>query len=54
MEDNKREVYFSLYCNQCKHKETEETKDPCNECLSIPFNINSHKPLYFEEDDENK
>lgn len=52
--DNIKEVYFSLYCDQCKHKDLEDTKDPCNECLSIPGRPNSHKPFYFEEDKEEK
>lgn len=52
MEDNMKEVYFNLYCNQCKHKDLDDTKDPCNECLSIPGRPNSHKPFYFEEDKE--
>ena len=47
--DNLKEVYFSLYCNQCKHKDDPDTEEPCNECLSIPGRPWSHKPEYFEE-----
>lgn len=49
--NNEKEVYFHLYCNHCKYKDVEES-DPygkCNDCLSEPVNIDSHKPLYFEE-----
>ena len=50
--DDEREVYFSLYCHQCKDEKTNDTDDPCNECLAHPFNINSHKPLYFKEKED--
>lgn len=43
------EVYFHEYCKSCKHKKTKETKDPCNECLSEPINLHSHKPINYEE-----
>lgn len=45
-----REVYFNEYCNKCKHKDTEDVKDPCNACLDAPFNEYSHKPICFEEE----
>lgn len=47
--NNTKEVYFSLYCDQCKYKETKETDDPCNDCLAHPFNQWSHKPIFFKE-----
>lgn len=43
------EVYFDQYCKQCKHEKLDEKKDPCFECLSNPVNLNSHKPINFEE-----
>ena len=49
MNDELKEVYFNLYCNQCKYKETEETEKPCNDCMSIPARPYSHKPEYFKE-----
>ena len=45
-----KEVYFSQYCLKCKHGDLEETEEPCNECLTHPWNENSHKPVYFEEE----
>ena len=27
---------------------TYEEKDPCNECLSVPMNEHSEKPIYFK------
>ena len=36
-------------CKECKHEKVDEVDDPCNECLTYPSNINSHKPVKFEE-----
>ena len=43
-----KEVYFHLYCKDCKHEEVEDVKDPCNECLDHPCNLYSHKPVKWE------
>lgn len=51
LENNKKEVFFEIYCPQCKNEDTEETKDPCNECLAFGWNIDSHKPIHFKEKD---
>ena len=50
-EQNYKEVYFDQYCRKCKYwKENDEgLKEPCNECLSEPINIDSHIPVKFEE-----
>lgn len=42
-------VYFHKYCKTCKHKDVKDTKEPCCECLSEPTNLNSHKPVYYDE-----
>lgn len=44
-----KEVYFHMYCETCKHKEVEDIKEPCNECLDNPVNLYSHKPVKYEE-----
>lgn len=49
-ENQKKEVYYDEYCYICKYKNTEETEDPCNECLTQPYNFDSHKPINFKED----
>ena len=49
MEDQYKEVYFNEYCEKCKNKDVQEDKDPCNECLTNPVNVNSHKPVNFKE-----
>ena len=48
MEQQLKEVYFNVYCPQCKHNDTDENEPPCNECLEIPGREYSHKPEYFE------
>ena len=49
-----REVNFCKYCPKCKYWEIEEIMDPCNECLGVPCNKNSEKPVYYEPDEEVK
>lgn len=44
-----KEVYFSQYCEKCKHHDLPEAEDPCHSCLNNPVNQYSHKPVYFEE-----
>lgn len=44
-----REVYFDKYCKTCKYFEVKEEKDPCHFCLAEPINLESHKPVYWEE-----
>ena len=45
-----KEVYYHAYCKWCKHYDkNDEHKKPCEECLSEPTNLYSHKPVNFEE-----
>lgn len=44
-----KEVYFHLYCKRCKHKDVKDNEEPCEECLSNPINLYSHKPVKFDE-----
>ena len=38
------------YCASCKHKDTKEEDDPCNECLNEPAREDgSRKPIKYEE-----
>jgi len=43
-------VAFWQYCATCKYKARQPNDEPCEECLSNPVNINSRKPVKFEED----
>lgn len=52
MENKTKEVRFDIWCNKCKYSDLKEDEDPCNECLSEPYNINSHKPTCFKEKEE--
>ena len=54
MEGINKEVYFHKYCKLCRHKDTDENQQPCDECLSEPVNINCHRPVKFEAIDEGK
>lgn len=47
MEDVYKEVYFEKYCQTCVHKELNEKDAPCDECLSNPTNLYSHKPVNY-------
>lgn len=42
-------VQFDQYCTTCKYCELPESEDPCNECLTEPVNLYSHKPVYWKE-----
>ena len=43
-----KEVFYYQYCKTCKYKDVDDVKDPCNECLDEPYNLNSHKPVKYE------
>lgn len=49
MQTETKIVDFVTYCQLCKNKLIVESEDPCNECLTFPTNIDSHKPINFEE-----
>ena len=50
MNDTK-EVHFWFWCPTCKHFEKNQGDDPCNECLAVPMNIDSTKPIRWDEKD---
>ena len=52
MENQYRIVDFKKYCEICKHKDKKEFEDPCNECLDHGGNIDSERPIYYEEIEE--
>ena len=49
-----KEVHYYLYCKICKYFDFPETEDPCNECLTISHNEDTHKPIRFEMNDKKK
>ena len=42
-------VYFDQYCENCKYCKTDQSEDPCYECLSNPVNVHSHRPVKWSE-----
>ena len=49
METHDKEVRYDLYCRTCKHKDTDQADDPCDECLLSPMNEGSVKPVNYEK-----
>ena len=47
--DHAKIVDYCKFCNKCKHYELKGTAEPCEECLTSPVNMNSKKPIKFEE-----
>lgn len=42
--------HFHEYCNKCQYKDTSETEDPCDACLTVAGDTDySHKPINFKE-----
>lgn len=50
MENHEKIVEFEKYCPKCKNYELAESEDPCFDCLAEPVNVDSHKPVRFEEE----
>lgn len=42
-------VEFEKYCATCVHKDKKHTEMPCDECLENPVNLDSKKPVNYEE-----
>ena len=42
-------ITYNDYCKSCKHEKLEENEPPCDECLEHPVNLNSHKPINYED-----
>lgn len=42
-------VDFVKYCLLCINEKLDGNEEPCNECLTNPINIDSHKPVNFVE-----
>lgn len=51
MEGDFKFVEFEKYCKNCIHYEEDESdpKCKCYECLDEPVNVDSHKPINFEQ-----
>lgn len=49
-----RIVEFGTYCKTCKHEKLKENEDPCVECLEMPYNEHTSKPVKWEEKEAKK
>lgn len=49
MDNNYKIVEFDKYCKTCKHSKVKDNEEPCDECLDNPVNVNSHRPVNWEE-----
>lgn len=48
-EKRTKEVLYINWCPKCEYYTKSEILDPCNECLTQGWNIDSHKPINFKE-----
>lgn len=54
MEIIDRFVDYNKYCKICKHRNLEEFRDPCNDCLDNPVMAGTKIPMHYEEDEKRK
>ena len=54
MENHYKFVNFERYCPECQHKTLKEDDHPCDECLTYPTNVDSHKPVFWKEKSSQK
>lgn len=53
MNNRRKEVFFDMYCKTCEYYEQASYLHPCNDCLSNPYNEDSHKPVNWKEGGKN-
>lgn len=51
--NRRKEVFFDMYCKTCKYYKQASYLHPCNDCLSTPYNEDSHKPVNWKEAESN-
>lgn len=44
-----KEVRYDIYCKHCEFWSASASNDPCNECLGMPSNGDSHVPVNFHK-----
>ena len=49
-------VRFDKWCESCQYYKADPDKDdnPCNNCLYIPVNMDSGKPIFWKSKDGTK
>jgi hypothetical protein len=48
MESKDKIVDFYEYCAKCKFASKTESEDPCYDCMTVPVNTDSHKPINYQ------
>lgn len=48
MEYDEKIIDFEKWCKLCKHQDEPEESLPCRDCLDVPVNVNSTKPVKWE------
>lgn len=48
MNGNTKEVRFDKWCPSCIHYKKDESEDPCWDCLTQDWKIDSTKPIMWE------
>ena len=51
MENVEMIVEFEKWCPKCKYEKRSEMVMPCFACLDEPVNMNTTRPILFEEKD---
>lgn len=49
MEVGWKVIQYDKWCSKCKYEKTEETVEPCNECLTECARYQDSRPLNFKE-----
>lgn len=49
-------VKFDQWCDKCLYFKCDpgQNDNPCNNCLNIPVNIDSKKPIFWKGDDKKR
>lgn len=49
MERSHEKIVSFIFCKWCTNKDTDQTKEPCADCLDHPSNIDSRRPIHFAD-----
>ena len=49
-----KEVRYDKFCRKCKYWGYDDYESVCDECLDIPINLYSERPINYVEDESRK
>lgn len=49
MVNEEKEVRFDKWCPKCENEKLTERDEPCSECLCVPVNLHTDKPIKYKE-----